>query len=240
VLFRSRTETVACGVPLAAHLLHRADPNARISALVEEGEIIGPGGAWLRMDADVRGLLMVERTLLNFLMRLCGVAAGVHRAVRAIPADVRAQLYDTRKTIPGWRRLDKLAVRIGGGCNHRMGLFDGVLIKDNHIAAAGSITQAVKAARVANPGFEVEVEVDRLDQLGEAIAAAPDIILLDNFSDDELVQAVRRVRGRARTEASGGIRQERLAAVARTGVDRISAGFLTHSAVPADLSLEME
>jgi nicotinate-nucleotide pyrophosphorylase (carboxylating) len=193
----------------------------------------------LRITADVRALLTVERTLLNFLMRLCGVAAGVHRAVQTIPANSQARLFDTRKTVPGWRRLDKLAVRAGGGCNHRLGLYDGVLIKDNHIAAVGSIALAIKAARVQNPGVQVEVEIDRLDQLNEAIAASPDIILLDNFSDEQLVQAVCRTGGRVHLEASGGIGYERIPAVACTGVERISAGFLTHSAVPADLSLEM-
>jgi len=235
----SRTETVACGSPLAAQLVQRVDPSARLSVLVDEGDLIAAGAVWLRVTADVGSLLTVERMLLNFLMRLCGIAAGVRRAAGLIPKDTRARLYDTRKTIPGWRRLDKLAVRVGGGCNHRMGLYDGVLIKDNHIATAGSIAQAVARARAQNPGVPIEVEVDRLDQITEVLPERPDIILLDNFNDEQLAEAVRFVAGRAVLEASGGIRPERIASVARTGVDRISAGFLTHGVTPADLSLEV-
>lgn len=237
----ARTPTVMCGAPLARDILRRLDPAVELHAETAEGEEVGSGATLLTLEADVRSLLTGERVMLNFLMRCCGVADGTRQAVGRLPMGVRARVYDTRKTMPGWRLLDKAAVRIGGGANHRVGLFDGVIIKDNHIAAAGSISAALAKVRErVGRRLPIEIEIDRLDQLDEALAGEPDVILLDNFDEAMLTEAVRRVGGRVELEASGGITIERLAAVAATGVDRISMGALTHSARPADLSLELE
>ena len=178
--------------------------------------------------------------MLNFLMRLCGVAANARRAVSALPSGSRTRILDTRKTLPGWRRLDKAAVVTGGADNHRFGLYDAVLIKDNHIEAAGSPAEAVRRARAhAGANMSIEVEVDRLDQLEEVIEAGADIVLLDNFSLEQMRAAVSAAGGRVALEASGGVTHERIAAIAETGVDRISIGALTHSVLPPDLSLEL-
>jgi nicotinate-nucleotide pyrophosphorylase (carboxylating) len=189
-------------------------------------------------------LLVAERCVLNFLMRLCGIAMAARVAASAIPDGCKAQIYDTRKTLPGWRHLDKAAVRIGGAQNHRFGLFDAVLIKDNHVAAAGSVGRAVQLAkaytkRKGHQGMTIEVEIDSLSQLDEALESGPDIILLDNFNLEDLRTAVARVNGRAILEASGGVTLQTIPAIARTGVERISMGALTHTVRPADLSLEM-
>jgi nicotinate-nucleotide pyrophosphorylase (carboxylating) len=184
-------------------------------------------------------VLAAERCLLNFLMRLCGVAHNAHVAVAAVPPGTAARIYDTRKTMPGWRLLDKAAVRTGGACNHRKGLFDAILIKDNHVQAAGSVGAAVQRARSRQPTLVIEVEIDRLEQLEEAIAAGADLVLLDNFDPPTMRQAVELSAGRVALEASGGITLAQVDVVARTGVQRISMGSLTHSVIPADLSLEL-
>lgn len=235
----ARQETVVCGGPLIGAILRRFDPEAEIRALVGEGEIAGAGVVIAEIEADVRFLLSTERVMLNFLMRCCGVASAARRAVEALPAGSTAKIYDTRKTMPGWRRLDKAAVSTGGAENHRFGLFDAMMIKDNHIAAAGSISAAIRAARAwAGTRLTLEVEVDTLEQFDEALAEKPDIILLDNFTTDELREAVKRNTGAVILEASGGITLATIPAVGATGVDRISMGALTHSAVPADLGLD--
>ncbi len=236
----ARRTAVIAGLPLAAHVLAKLDPQAHFSPRAREGEEVAAGAVVAELSGDVRSLLSAERTLLNFVMRLSGVATAARRAVEAIPPGARAKVFDTRKTLPGWRRLDKAAVRIGGAENHRLGLWDAVLIKDNHIAAAGSLSEAVRRARRACPGLVLEVEVDTLAQLQEALAGGPDIILLDNFDDDGLRRAVAMTGGRCQLEASGGVTLARLAAIADTGVDRISMGALTHSAAPADLALDMD
>ena len=236
----SREATVVCGVPLARLLLQRFDTDAQVEAHLAEGSDAAAGARVLSFDADVRAVLGAERTVLNFMMRLSGVAAAARTASGLIPHGARAKIYDTRKTVPGWRRLDKAAVVAGGGCNHRMGLYDAVLIKDNHVAAAGSVAAAVRAARAhVGEALVVEVEVDTLAQLDEALGAGPDVILLDNFSLEAMREAVARVAGRVILEASGGITAQTLPGVASTGVDRISMGALTHSVRPADLSLEI-
>ena len=234
----ARTPTVLCGGPLALSILRRFDPHAEVTALAAEGTAVTAGSTLLTIDADVRALLTAERTLLNFLMRLCGVAANAHRAASLVPAGSATRIYDTRKTLPGWRQLDKLAVRIGGCSNHRIGLFDAILIKDNHIAAAGSITKANTAARAWRK-LPVEVEIDDLAQLEEALTAKADIILLDNFSLADIREAVARVAGRAVLEVSGGVTYERIPELAATNVQRISMGALTHTVIPADLGLDM-
>jgi nicotinate-nucleotide pyrophosphorylase (carboxylating) len=236
----ARSSTIACGLPLANFLFQRLNPSLQCVDAVAEGTLISPGDSLLTVCGDVRAVLTAERCVLNYLMRLCGIAMAAHTAAGQIPADCRAQIFDTRKTTPGWRRLEKAAVATGGAHNHRFGLFDAVLIKDNHIAAAGSISQAITQARLAAPeGMVIEVEIDRLDQLDQALSAHPDIILLDNFSLKDLATAVTLTKERCQLEASGGITLDTIGAVARTGVHRISMGALTHTVQPADLGLDI-
>ena len=199
------------------------------------GEIVG------KAKGPVRALLAAERTALNFLQRLSGVATLTRRCVDALASGGKARLLDTRKTTPGWRRLEKEAVRAGGGTNHRFALGDGVLIKDNHVAACGSVGEAVRRARArASAMLKVEVEVVDLAGLAEALAAGADIVLLDNMSDDDMAEAVRRAAGRVLLEASGNMTLERLPRVAATGVDFVSMGALTHSARAVDISFEVD
>ncbi len=202
-----------------------------------DGDDVPAGATVLTVEANARVLLTGERTALNLLQRLSGVATQARRWVAHL-AGTRARLVDTRKTTPGLRALEKYAVRVGGAANHRAGLFDGVLIKENHIRAAGGIGPAVAAARTNAPHtLRVEVEVTDLAELGEALDAGADAVLLDNMDLDALAEAVRRTGGRAVLEASGGVTEDRLRAIAGTGVDLISAGALTHSARAVDLSL---
>ncbi|OGQ91132.1 MAG: nicotinate-nucleotide diphosphorylase (carboxylating) [Deltaproteobacteria bacterium RIFOXYA12_FULL_58_15] len=237
----ARTPTVVCGIPLIKHILLSFDAEAMLEQSVPEGSLVKAGTTIATIKADVRALLKAERCMLNFLMRLCGIAYGAHQVVAALPIGVRAEIYDTRKTMPGWRQLDKAAVATGGARNHRFGLYDAVLIKDNHIAAAQSLTDAVKKAQQYTKGrVPIEVEVDTLGQLDEAIAAKADIVLIDNFSETDMKTAVERAGGRLILEASGGVTCERIAAIARTGVDRISLGSLTHSVIPPDIGLDMD
>jgi nicotinate-nucleotide pyrophosphorylase (carboxylating) len=207
---------------------------------VRDGDRVGPGDVVARVEGPMRALLTAERTALNLLQRLSGIATMTRRYVDAVGTSP-AQVVDTRKTTPGLRALEKYAVRVGGGSNHRAGLDDGILIKDNHIAAAGNVAQAVARARAAAPhGLKVEVEVQDLDQLDEAISAGAEAILLDNMSPQMVREAVTRAGGKALLEASGGITLETISEYAETGVDLISVGALTHSVRAIDLSLEVE
>jgi nicotinate-nucleotide pyrophosphorylase (carboxylating) len=236
----TRGPTVLCGGPLAEAVFRRFDSRLRLEPKAHEGLHLECGQALFELHAEVRAVLAAERTVLNFLQRLCGIAAQARAAVDLIPNGCRAKIYDTRKTTPGWRRLEKAAVRTGGAENHRFGLYDAILIKDNHVVAAGSVRRAVELARSANQrDMKVEVEIDRLDQLEEAIVAGADIVLLDNMAPPAMRRAVDLARGRVELEASGGITLERIPEVAATGVDRISMGSLTHTVRPADLSLEL-
>ena len=193
----------------------------------------------LRLKGSAKSILIVERTVLNFLQRLSGVATLTSEYVAAV-SDYDVRIVDTRKTTPGWRSLQKYAVRVGGGHNHRFGLYDGVLIKDNHIVAAGGIWDAVKRARLAAPHTtKIEVEVETIEQVYEALDAKADILLLDNMSPSTMSEAVKLIDKRALTEASGGITLDQVQAVAATGVDLISVGALTHSAMPMDISLNL-
>ena len=215
------------------------DPSVEIAQLVGEGSFGEQRRVVARIEGPARAILSGERTALNFIQRLSGIATASRRAT-ALLQDTRAQVIDTRKTTPGLRVLEKYAVRVGGARNHRAGLDDGFLIKENHIRAAGGITAAVKSAmRRAAPGQLVEVEVTTLDELDEALAAGAPLILLDNFSVDLMRAAVARTAGRARLEASGGVTLDTLPRVASTGVDFISLGALTHSAGVLDVSLEI-
>ena len=236
----AREETVVCGLPLAQLLFSRLDPSIEFLQVAQEGDLVSSGQSLLELRGDVRSLLTAERCALNFLMRLCGIASGARKATNVIPSDCKAQIFDTRKTTPGWRRLEKAAVYTGGAQNHRFGLFDAVLIKDNHIAAAGSIKEAIELCRAQAPeGMTIQVEIDTLEQLNPALQANPDIILLDNFSIQKLAEAVHLTKGQCLLEASGGVTLQTIEAIARTGVDRISMGAITHSIIPADLGLDM-
>jgi nicotinate-nucleotide pyrophosphorylase (carboxylating) len=239
---------VLCGLPVLELVFQELDPRVQVTRLADEGSIpdpdtFSPRGAGRRVVARLEGpaaaILSGERIALNFIQRLSGVATASRRAAELVQG-TRATVIDTRKTTPGLRVLEKYAVRVGGASNHRAGLDDGFLIKENHIRAAGGITNAVHAAqRRAAPGQVVEVEVTNLDELDEALTAGASLVLLDNFSEPGLRMAVVQAAGRARLEASGGITLENLAAIADTGVDYISLGALTHSAGVLDFSLEV-
>jgi len=230
---------VVCGLPVVAKVWRELDPRVHVTPVVAEGSFDDRPRVVARLDGPASAILTGERTALNFLQRLSGVASVSRRAMQLVVGS-HATVIDTRKTTPGMRVLEKYAVRVGGASNHRAGLDDGMLIKENHIRAAGGISPAVRAAqRRAAPGMLVEVEVTSLDELDEALAAGATLILLDNFSIDTLRAAVTHTRGRARLEASGGIHLDNLAAVAATGVDFISLGALTHSAGVLDFSLEV-
>lgn len=237
----AKEPVVVSGLDVATAVFGRIGPQLRLSPLVVDGDEVPTGGEILVMTGSVAPMLEAERTALNFLQRLSGVATLTRRLVRLLAATgTKARVVDTRKTLPGWRVLDKHAVRCGGGANHRVDLASGVLIKDNHIAAAGSVWEAVtRARRLAPHTLRVEVEVTTLAELDEALQARPDVILLDNMDLETLAQAVEIVGGRALTEASGGVTEETLPDIARTGVDLISMGALTHSARAVDLSMDI-
>jgi nicotinate-nucleotide pyrophosphorylase (carboxylating) len=231
---------VVCGLPVVEAVFARLDPRVRLDRIVEEGSFdSGTRRVVARIEGPAAAILTGERTALNFLQRLSGVATASREATELV-SGTQAKVIDTRKTTPGMRVLEKYAVRVGGASNHRAGLDDGFLIKENHIRAAGGITRAVQSAQLrAAPGQVVEIEVTNLDELEEAIGAGARLILLDNFSIDGLGAAVRQTAARARLEASGGITLSNLLAIARTGVDFISLGALTHSAGVLDFSLEV-
>jgi nicotinate-nucleotide pyrophosphorylase (carboxylating) len=244
----AREAGVVAGLPIAAITFAQLDPLARFEVLVPDGSVVEAGTTLARVSGDAAALLTAERTALNFLGRLCGIASQAARCVAAVAsvAGTSARVVDTRKTTPGLRLLEKYAVRMGGAQNHRAGLDDGVLIKDNHIIAAGSLTLAVERARAAASHLlKIEVECDSETQVREALAAGADAILLDNMTPDQLRSAVALIRERAPAtivEASGniGADPEKLAAVAATGVDLISLGALTHSAANFDVGLDFE
>ena len=235
----ARQDGVIAGVPFALEAFRTLDPSVTIRVDVDDGARVRAGTSVFYISGHARGMLSAERVALNFMQRLSGIATLTRRFVDAI-AGTYAKILDTRKTTPGWRALEKYAVRAGGGVNHRMDLAGAVLIKDNHLAAVeGDIALAVRRAReVARPGARVEVECDRLEQVEAAIAAGADIIMLDNMSLDMLRQCVKRAAGKAVLEASGGVTLSTVHAIAETGVDWISVGALTHSAPALDLALD--
>jgi nicotinate-nucleotide pyrophosphorylase (carboxylating) len=243
--FVARTEGVIAGLPVVAMLAERFELGAGWRTLARDGDRVAPGTEVARVAGSMRALLAMERTALNFLQRLSGIATLTARFVAEV-AGTNAVILDTRKTTPGWRAVEKYAVRCGGGQNHRIGLFDAILIKDNHLAwlarNADPISAALKAARAFAPaGTVVEIEVDSLDQLDRALDGKPDIILVDNLGPDALAEAIRRRDVRAPSviiEASGGVTLATVASLARSGVDRISVGALTHSAPALDLGLD--
>ena len=231
--------TVA-GVQLAAAAFKTIDPFVEFEVVAGDGDRVEAGGIIARVAGDARALLTAERTALNFLGRLSGIATLTSHYVSAI-AGTRARIVDTRKTTPGQRALEKFAVRCGGGVNHRFGLFDAVLIKDNHIVAAGGIGAALQRARAhAGQMVKVEIEVTSLNELDDALQLDPDAVLLDNMPLEMLKAAVAAVAGRVVTEASGGVNLETVHAIAETGVDHISVGALTHSAPVLDIGLDFD
>ncbi len=242
-----RRDGVLAGGPVAELIFNRLDPLVMWQPLVADGSFVTAQTVIARASGSLRSLLIGERTVLNFLMHLSGVATQARKFVAAVTG-TSAVILDTRKTLPGWRALEKYAVRCGGGTNHRMGLHDGVLIKDNHLAAwvrhggASTIADAVRQARSVSPsGIAIEVEVDTLDQLRDALAGGPDIVLLDNMSSVTLCEAVRirnEIAPSVRLEASGGITLANVREIAESGVDRISIGALTHSAPALDIAFD--
>lgn len=242
VVMTTREPCVLAGIPLAERVFRTLDPAVEIERLARDGEAVGEGTELLLIRGAAAAVLSAERTALNFLQRLCAVATQTRRYVDVV-TDLGTQILDTRKTTPGWRLLEKYAVACGGGVNHRAGLYDQVLIKDNHLAhwrrATGrSIADAVAEARRAAPGLLVEVEADTVPQVERLLEARPDWILLDNMSFLEMEQAVALCKGRCLTEASGGITLDTLRGVAETGVDAISVGALTHSVRAVDIGLD--
>jgi nicotinate-nucleotide pyrophosphorylase (carboxylating) len=228
---------VVCGLGIVEAVFRALDEEIEVETLVDEGALVESGTAVARLSGPLRAIVTGERTALNFLGHLCGIATLTRRYVDAV-AGTGVAILDTRKTTPGLRVLEKQAVAVGGGRNHRLGLDDGVLIKDNHLRATDSIREAVESARETTH-LPVEVECDTIEQVSEALDAGADAILLDNMTPDGLLAAAVLVRGRARLEASGGVTLENVRAIAETGVDEISIGALTHSARSLDVSLEL-
>lgn len=236
----AREPGIAAGYDAARLALRLIDPSATWTPLVEEGVAFGAATELVRVAGPARSILMAERVMLNFIGPLSGIATMTGKFVAEVRGE-QARITCTRKTRPGFRALEKRAVRLGGGVNHRLGLDDAILIKDNHIAAAGGVIQALKRAQACVGHLRsIEIEVDNLEQLEEALLLNPDAVLLDNMSLPVLREAVRMVAGRATTEASGGVNLTTVKAIAATGVDYISAGALTHSAVNLDIGLDFE
>ncbi len=240
----ARHEVVVAGIGVAAEVFRMADPALRVEELEADGAAVAAGTALLRVAGPARAILTAERTALNLFQRMTGIATATECLVRIV-TDYGTQILDTRKTVPGLRRLDKYAVKCGGGTNHRIGLHDAILIKDNHLAFwrqknKGSLAEAVACARAAYPGLKIEIEVDTLEQLREALPGRPDWVLLDNMSPAVVAEAVAMCGGACKTEASGGITKENVREYARAGVTAISIGALTHSVKAADLGLDFE
>jgi len=232
-----REHAILCGTAWFDRCLHRLDPAAAIRWLARDGDTVQAGQVVCEISADTRALLTGERAALNFLQLLSGTATQTRLYVDAIEG-TGARIVDTRKTLPGLRLAQKYAVRCGGGTNHRLGLYDGILIKENHIIAAGGITAAFEhARRLAGADFFIQVEVEKLEELAEALDAGATMILLDNMNPEQMRQAVGLTAGRAELEASGGVRLDSVRAIAETGVDRISIGTLTKDVHAIDLSL---
>lgn len=239
-VLRTKEPMVLAGTDVALRVFSLVDPSVHGSSSFSDGDHLDTGTVVAEIRGDAASLLQGERVALNLLQRMCGIATLTARFVEAVEG-TKARIVDTRKTTPGLRMLEKYAVRAGGGINHRTGLYDGVLIKENHIAAAGGITAAVKRARDYIPHtMKVEVETETLAEVDEALACGADIIMLDNMDLDTMHKAVAMIAGKALVEASGGVNLETVRAIAETGVDIISVGSLTHSARAMDISMLME
>jgi len=236
-VFLAKADLVVAGLDVAAEVFQQIDPRASFETVTPDGQACPSGSTIAVVTGPARALLAGERTALNFLQRLSGIATLTRRFVNA--ADGCLVVLDTRKTTPTLRALEKYAVRAGGGTNHRIGLFDAVLVKDNHVRLAGGVAQAIARVRAARPDLSVEVEAQSLDEVQAAVDASADTILLDNLSLEDISAAVRLVAGRARTEISGGVVLDRVPALAQTGADFVSVGALTHSAPAVDISFEI-
>jgi nicotinate-nucleotide pyrophosphorylase (carboxylating) len=238
-VIEARQPLVVCGLEVAHEVFRRLDPELAFERCADDGDAVAPG-VIARIEGPLRSLLTAERSALNFLMRMCGVATYTRRFVEAI-AGTDAMILDTRKTLPGWRTLDKYATAVGGAHNHRTGLYDGILLKDNHVALAGGVAQAVKSARAGRlDHLRLQVEVESLADALAAVEAGADSLLLDNMTVDAIREVVKQLGGRVLLEVSGGVRLENVRRLAETGVQRISIGALTHSAPAADVALEID
>jgi nicotinate-nucleotide pyrophosphorylase (carboxylating) len=235
----ARGPIVACGIDVARRAFQIVDGTVSFEPLARDGDDVEAGAPIFCVKGSARSILMAERTVLNLIQRMSGISTTTRKYVEAVPPDCQTRIIDTRKTMPGLRLLDRYAVRTGGGHNHRDNLGSAVLIKDNHVAACGGIAQAITRARNRAPHTSrIECEVDSLAQLDEALAAGADVVLLDNMDTETVKIAVQRAKGKALTEASGGITLPRVTELARAGVDLISVGALTHSVVAADIGLD--
>lgn len=238
--FIAKDDGVLCGIDIAERTFALVGDGVEIKKFFQDGDNIKKGDVIAEINGNARTILTGERTALNLMQRASGIATQTAEAVKSVKG-TKALIADTRKTMPGLRLLDKYAVRVGGGSNHRFNLSDGILIKDNHISAAGSITNAVLAARRNSPHtLKIEVEVENFEQLEEALAVKADIIMLDNMSNSDMKKAVQIINGRAIIEASGNMGEKNLAEVASTGIDLISIGALTHSVKALDISLKFK
>jgi len=237
-VFLVKSECVVAGLDVAIEVFRQVDPGVEVRLRRHDGERCARGEEIAEIAGSARALLIAERTALNFLQRLSGIATRTREFVRA--SGGRITVLDTRKTTPTLRLLEKYAVAVGGATNHRVGLFDAILIKDNHVRLAGGVRAAVARVRQHRPGLPVEVEAQSLNQVDEALEAGADIILADNLSLEHIRETVRRARGRAKVEISGGVTLERLPDLAATGADFVSVGALTHSAPAVDISFEIE
>jgi nicotinate-nucleotide pyrophosphorylase (carboxylating) len=237
---RAKEELVVCGLEIARRVFQRLDPKVHFLPACQDGRIVTADGVFITLQGRLAGLLTAERTALNFLQRLSGIATQVRRHMSDLHG-LSLNLVDTRKTTPGWRVLEKYAVRVGGAANHRMGLYDGVLIKDNHIAACGGIAVAVQRARSqASHLLKIEIETATLEEVKQALEAGADVIMLDNMDMDQIKAAVALIGGRALIEVSGNVTLNRLKALAKTGIDVVSMGALTHSARAVDISMRIK
>lgn len=236
--FVAKSRLVLAGLAVAAEAFRQLDPGTSIRFNYADGALCDVGAAIGDVNGPARTLLVAERTALNFLQRLSGIATRARAFVDAAGGGIT--ILDTRKTTPTWRTLEKYAVTCGGATNHRVGLFDAILIKDNHVRLAGGVSAAVERCRAARPDLPLEVEVQTLDELDEALAAGAPMILLDNMTTDQIRECVRRTAKRARLEISGGVTLERIPELAQTGADFVSVGALTHSAPAADISFEID
>ncbi len=236
--FIAKESMVICGLEIAELVFHTVDKDVKFTPFCKDGDFVEKGFVIAEVTGNARNVLTGERTALNLMQRMTGIATRTSEAVKCVEG-TNAKIADTRKTTPGLRVLEKYAVRVGGGSNHRFNLADGILIKDNHIAVSGGIVNAVRNARASAPHtIKIEVEVENKDQLLQALEAKADIIMLDNMSNEEMAECVKIVDGRAMVEASGNMGDKDLSAVAKTGVDIISIGALTHSVKAADISLK--
>lgn len=235
----AREDGVIAGTEVAKYVFNTIDTDINVTINIADGESVKAQDRILRVSGNAQSILQAERTALNFLTHLSGIATETARYVEAVKG-AGAEILDTRKTLPGWRLLQKHAVKMGGGKNHRMGLYDMVLIKDNHIAACGGVTQALDKTKITNPDTKIEIEVDTLEQLQEVLDhGTADIVLLDNMRGDTLKQAVTLCKGKIKTEASGGINLKSIRTIAEAGVDYISIGALTHSVKVFDIGLDI-